>query len=313
MRLTRSDCIKIVTEALNKKLHEDIEESAAELPDLFEESHERFVKSEPRYTIPGFAQLSNAIGGMGHRGTTVLTGGTGLGKSTLIGNLFVNLSAVGKNVYVVPIETGGHDFMDMILSIVANKTRRHLRAADYQEAREKWLPTFFSNRGHVIARHESRLSHMDFLAELYYHWKTRNVTIGIGDNWNFMMEPKAGADGIAQSDRALHDIITFTKIFPIHVWMIMHPKKDQAKKDKGDNRVNSLEDIKGSITSVQEAANVLLFNALENAKDAPPHTHADFCREITIAKARFNGRGRGSKVIYSIDQHSELYKEYKLV
>lgn len=312
MAMTRSDARKIVLELINKPLSEDIEASTTELPDVFAEGHERLIKAPPRYSIPGFGKLSEALGGMGHNGTTIITGGTGLGKSTLIGNLWVNLSAVGKNIYTVPIEIGRHEFMDMLLSIIANKTRRKITAADYQEAREKWLPTFFSKRGHVFANHESRLSHLDFLAELYYHYKTRNVTFGIGDNWNFMMEPSEGQNANAANDKALHDIISFTKLLPIHVLLVMHPRKDMAKKDKGENRVNSMDDIKGSSTSAQEAANVLLFNALEDPKDAPPATHPDYCREITIAKARFNGRGRGSKVIYHIDQHSELYQEYKL-
>lgn len=311
MMFTRDEAKKRVLEAINKPIHQDIEKATLELPELFGYAHEDHAKQEPRYVIPGFSKLSESLGGMGHRGTTIITGGTGLGKSTLIGNLWVNLSAVGKNIYTVPIEIGTREFMDMLLSIVANKSRRKIRAEDYAEARERWLPTFFSKRGHVFATHESRLSHLDFLAELYYHWKVRNVTVGIGDNWNFMMEPSSGENANAANDKALHDIITFTKIFPIHVWMIMHPRKDPAKKDKGENRVTSLDDIKGSSTSVQEAANVLLLNALEDPKDAPPAVHPLYCREITIAKARFNGRARGLKVIYHIDQHSELYQEYK--
>lgn len=311
--LSRSEAKKRVLELINKPLSENIEESCVELPDLFDEAEDRHAAGVATFQIPGFNVLSEALGGFPHRGTTILTGGTGLGKSTLVGNLWVGVSAIRKNIYTVPIEIGRTEFMDMLLSIIAAKQRKSLRKEDYAEARQKWLPTFLSNRGHVIANHESRLTHLDFLAEVYYHYKTRNVSFAIGDNWNFMMEPTESGNSNAQNDKALHDIITFTKLLPIHIVMIMHPKKDRASKATGkDNRVDSLDDIKGSSTSPQEAAAVLLFNTLDEAKHAPPMVHMDYCREITIAKARFNGRARGSKVIYHIDQHSELYKEYKL-
>lgn len=311
-KLTRSQCRDLVLAAINRPLSEDIEDSCWELPEAFNHAHQIHKKGEPTYILPGLSKLSETIGGWPHQGTTIITGGTGLGKSTLIGNLWVHLSSFRKNIYTVPIEIGGPAFMDMLVSIIAAKNRRKIRAEDYAEAREKWLPTFLANRGHVIAKHTSRLSHLDFLTEVYYHWRTRNVTVAFGDNWNFMMEPESGSDANAKSDRALHDIIVFTKVFPIHIFMIMHPKKDRASKEKTDNRVTSLDDIKGSSTSPQEAANVLLFNALEDPKDGPPPViaHPDYCREITVAKARGNGRARGSKVIFYIDQHSELYHEY---
>lgn len=308
MRLSRSDCRKIVAELVRTKLSDDIEDSTLELPDAFGEAERRRAKGTPTYTIPGFEKLSEAVGGFPHNGFTIITGGSGLGKSTLAGNLWVGLNALQKNIYTVPIEIGPHEFTDMLISIIASKSRRNLTPEDYREARTKWFPHFFNNRGHVMAKHESRLGHLDFLAEVYYHHKTRGISVAFGDNWNFMLEPARGADANAENDRALHDCITFSKLVPVHIYMIMHPRKDNAK-DKTE-RVASMFDIKGSSTSPQEATNVLLFNPLEDPKDAPPMVHPDRCREITIAKARFNGRSRGAKVIYSLNDHTELYHEY---
>lgn len=310
MRLSRSDCRKIVQELVATKLSDDIEDNSLELPDAFHAAHKRREKGTPTYTIPGFSKLSEAVGGFPHNGFTIITGGSGLGKSTLAGNLWVGLNALRKNIYTVPIEIGPHEFTDMLISIIAAKSRRNLTPADYVEAKQKWFPMFFANHGHVMATHESRLSHLDFLAEVYYHHKVRGVSVAFGDNWNFMLDPARGADANAENDRALHDCIVFSKKVPVHIFMIMHPRKDNAK-DKTE-RVTSMFDIKGSSTSPQEATNVLLFNPLEDAKDAPAMVHPDRCREITIAKARFNGRSRGSKVIYSLDGHTELYAEYTI-
>lgn len=301
-----------VLELCRTRLTDDIEDSCIELPDAFARAHQRHRTRPPTYVIPNFEKLTSSLGGIPERGFTILTGPTGAGKTTLVGNLWVALSLLQKNIYTVPIEVGPDDFMDMLLSVVAKKTRRKLRAEDYEEARTKWLPTWFANRGHVLALHESRLDHIDFLAEVLYHHEHRDVSVAFADNWNFMLDP-LNASEIGFSDQALHDCIVFSKKIACHIWMIMHPKKDTKAKTE---RIESMYDIKGSVTSVQESTNVLLFNRLKDPEDAPPSIMGcppEFCREISIAKARYNGRAEGTKVIYSLDRDSELYQEYKLV
>lgn len=312
MRLTRSQCKEEVLRLVEGDLSEDIEESCVELPEAFKKAHSRLKRGEPTYILPGFEKLTEAIGGMPHRGFTILTGPSGAGKSTLVGNLWFGHNAVGKNIYTVPIEIGSDDFMDMLLSIISAKTRRKLRKEDYEEARTKWLPTFFSNRGHVMALHESRLSHLDFLAEVYYHHLERGVGVAFGDNWNFMLEPAKGGDAVSLNDKALHDCIVFSKKVPVHIYMIMHPKKDTKSESE---RIESMFDIKGSSTSPQEATNVWLFNRLhkDNTMKVPPMTPPEFCREIKVAKARYNGRAEGTTVMYAIDQNSELYREVEVL
>ena len=182
-----------------------------------------------------------------------------------------------------------------------------------QAANEKIYQQVFGNKGSVLAKHTSRLSHMDLLAEIYYHHKTRNVEFAIGDNWNFMLEPARGQDANAVNDAALHDCIVFTKKVPVHIFMIFHPRKPEGRNGE---RVESIYDIKGSATSIQESTNVLIFNRLEKEEDVPYDSSKGqkkdiaFCREITVAKARWNGRARGRKVIYSIDDNSEVYHEH---
>jgi hypothetical protein len=311
---TRTEMRKRVEDLIHSPLSDNIEDSALELPDAFRRAANRHKTAVPMYKLPGFEKLSGLIGGgLSQKGFTVITGPTGRGKTTLIGNLWFALSSIRKNVYTVPIEVGPDEFMDMLLSIIAAKTRRTLRAEDYEEARTKWLPTFFSNRGHVLATHESRLSHLDYLAEVLYHYETRNISVAFADNWNFMLEPATGMEANAMNDRALHDCIVFSKKVPVHQFMIMHPRKPEKT---ADDRVESIYDVKGSSTSIQEATNCWLFNMLEDDDDAPYDSAlaakkaVQYCREIKIAKARFNGRAVGSKVIYSIDEKSELYTEH---
>jgi hypothetical protein len=298
-----------VIEIIGSGVTDDIRDSYLDMAELFKSTHTRH-KLRPRgYEIPGFNKLTGAIGGMPQNGFTIISGPTGKGKSTLVGNLWVNLSAIGKNIFTVPIETGPQDFMDMLLSIVSSKMRMDIGPIDYEEAAKTWAPIFFSNRNHIFSTHDCRLSHLDFLAEVYYHHLTHGVNVAFGDNWNYMIEPNSGSDAIAVNDKALHDCIVFSKKIPVHIYMIMHPNKGD-KRDV-EERVDSMNSIKGSISSIQEAHNVWLFNGLKNEEDAPPLAKPEFCREIYIAKARYNGRAVGTKVIYHIDSKSELYKEYK--
>lgn len=326
-RLTRSECRKIVEELVHTPLGEDIEESCFSLPEAFRETAKWHEAKPPMMDIPGFSHLCDKLGGgISERGFTVITGPTGAGKTVMVANWFCAMSR-HYNGYVVPIEIGPRAWIDTCLSIVAGKVRRSITAKDYSEAaRDKAYMQFFGNKGNILAKHENRLHHIDYLAEVYYHWKTRNIRFAIGDNWDFMMEPATGKDAIAMNDRAMHDMITFHKKVPVHTFMIFHPRKPGGH---GSERVESLYDIKGSSTNIQEATNVLIFNRLENENQAPfvdstdatdiedlygrkkqVRKNFEFCREVMISKARWNGRARGSKILYSIDDRTELYQEH---
>lgn len=308
--LTRTRAREVVEEIIAGGLSDEIEDATIELPDAFARAHSRIQTKPPTFVIPGFEKLTGLAGGIGRHGFTVITGPTGAGKSTLACNLWVNLIAMGKPVYTVPIEIGAEDFIDIAVSIVAGKSRRNLTVSDYEEAKRKYFPLFFSNRSHVFGSHESRLSHLDFLAEVYYHHINRNVEIAFADNWNFMLEPSAGKDALALNDKALHDCIVFTKKVPVHIFMVMHPRKpDSGAADK----VESMYDVKGSSTSIQESQNVWIFNRVDDESLVPPGVEIERCREIKIAKARYNGRAVGARVIYSIARDSELYEEYRIV
>ena len=298
-----------LSEILHTKLSEEIEDQQVELPDAFSDLEDHLSKKESMFPLAGFPRLTEMLGGgLTTRGFTILTGPTGAGKSTLCSNLWFSLQASGKNVYMSPIEIGYVEQMKSLVSIISGRPRRELTPEMMPEIREKYYPTFFSNRGHVFSKHESRVNHMDLLTELYHNFLTRNTDVAIIDNWNFMLEPAKGQDAISMNDTALHDCIVFTKKIPVHIIMVMHPRKT----DGDDDYIKSIYDIKGSSTSIQESTNVLLFNRLETPdEDTPMNVEAKMCREIKCAKARFNGRAVGRKVFFEIDKNSEHYTEYR--
>lgn len=301
----RAELKKRVIDIVNTPPPEDLAQASLSAPETFARAKARAGEKVAGYQMPGFERLTRATGGLRPNGFTVICGPTGTGKTTLLANLWIQFTSDGKILFTAPVENGKEDFMDMLVSIVSRKSRLDLTSHDWEEVRQKYLPTFFSNRQNVFSNHESRVSHLDLLTDIYYNHLTKGTQIALCDNWQFMSDFSDDRNAMAKSDKALHECVVFTKHVPVHIFMVMHPKKTEG------GRVESEFDIKGSSTAVQEAHNVWLFNRLKNEKDAPPLTVADFCREISVAKARYNGRSVGSKIIYSLDPVCELYSEYK--
>lgn len=306
---TRAELKKKVLEIVNTPPPQSLEDAFMDMPEAFAAAHKRGTAGETGFAIPGFGQLSKATGGLRHKGFSIICGPTGAGKTTLLANLWIQFSAMRMPIFTAPVENGKEDFVDMLASIVSKKNRLDMTANAWAEIRTKYGPTFFGDRHHVFSNHESRVSHLDLLTDIYYAYLTRGTKIALCDNWQFMLDTKGSKDREYESDKALHETIVFTKHVPVHIFMVMHPKKTEH------GRVESEFDIKGSSNSVQEAHNVWLFNRLKDAKsvpDSPLYSMTpDFCREITVRKARYNGRSVGTTIIYSLDPVCELYTEYK--
>lgn len=302
-RSRRSDWRKRVIEIINTPPPEDLEDSYLDLAEAFDATVRRGVTKKPGYSLPGFRHLSECTGGIRESGVTLICGPTGAGKSTLLGNLWVQFAELGLPTWTGAVETGKEDFIETLVSIYSGKNRNMMSTDDWKAAKADCLH-HFQNRKHVFSNNESRVNHIDLLTEIYYSHMTKGTKLAFADNWQFMLEVGKG-DDIAQNDKALHDVVVFFKHVKMHFYLVMHPKKT----DNG--RVNSLYDIKGSSTSVQEAHNIWLFNRLEDPKNSPPMVLPELCREIMIAKSRYNGRSEGHKIIMHLDAVSEKYKEYK--
>lgn len=303
--MTRNEIKKEVLDIIKTPPPSNLDESFLDAFESFRSAYKRGTRIETGFNIKGFDLLSEATGGLRERGFSIICGPSGAGKTTLLANLWVAFSQNNMPCFTAPVENGKEDFIDMVVSIVSGKSRLGMTKLDWDDVKEKYAAKYFSDRRNVFSNHESRVNHIDLLTEIYYAYKTKGVKIALCDNWQFMLDVKSG-DYNHESDKALHECVVFSKHVPVHIFMVMHPKKTD------DERVKSMFDVKGSSTSVQEAHNIWLFNKLGDNKEAPPMTNADFCREIRIAKARYNGRSVGTNIIYSLDPVCERYKEYRI-
>jgi replicative DNA helicase len=310
--MKRAELKKRVLDIVHTPAPEDMDQAYMDAPEAFKAAFSRATSSNRgAYSIEGFKALSRATGGLRPNGFSILCGPTGAGKTTLLANLWMQFRVMGLPTFTAPVENGKEDFIEMLCSIASGKSRLQLGAAEWQGIKEVNAPALFDDRRFTFSNHESRLSHLDLLTDIYHSYKTKGTKIALCDNWQFMQDFSDEKNAMAKSDKALHEMVTFSKQVPVHIFMVMHPKKTE------DERVNSIFDIKGSSTSMQEAHNIWLFNRLKNDKDVPDSPlfslTPEFCREITVGKARYNGRSTGSRIIYSLDQTCERYTEYKAV
>lgn len=258
-------------------------------------------------SIPTWDAFNKAVDGLRPHEFTILCGPTGAGKTTLLANLYALMMASQIPTFAAPVEVGGGSFARAVTSIIAGVHKNAVKGK-WKEIDQKHGALFFSNENMLISRYQNRVNHKYLLCDLLHAYRTRGTKIALLDNLNFMMRRLNKGENINDVyDDVIHDWVSFLKHVPIHVWMVMHPKKTDGM------RVDSEGDIKGSSTAIQEAQNVILFNRMESSFSPPDGGDSNWYRDLKIAKCRENGRSYGSRVLFSLEKVSEKYEEKGLM
>lgn len=256
--------------------------------------------------IPGWYYFNKATKGFRKHEFTILCGPTGVGKTTLLANLACNLAVGGTPIFVGSVETGKNDFIRVMSGILSDKNPYKQWNRDEIKALERDHAAVLMSERNMFCRYDSRVPHRRLLADLLYSHELLGTKVALIDNLNFLLNITKSQDQIIEMDKAVHDFVVFVKKIPMHVVMVMHPRKVD------DGRVESEFDIKGSSTSVQEASNVILWNRLKDHSNAPQNArNPEWCREMKFCKVRKNGRAVGSRIVYSIDDMSPRMTEEK--
>ena len=240
--------------------------------------------------MPAFSRIT---GGLRPNEFTILCGSTGTGKTTLLANWSDSLVSQGIPHFVASVETGRHDFLRRIISARIGRdwnTGDAVPLAEVQAALNKEELDRLKKAKLYLSMYDNRFSVETLINDIRYMVEKYNVQVCFIDNLNFFLEVTSAQQSIVEMDRVIHELIIFCKNCPVHVVMVMHPKKTM------DGRVESEFDIKGSSTSVQEAQNVILFNRpKEEFIEQGIATYGD--REIMIAKMRRRGSAVGTRII----------------
>lgn len=283
---------------------EVIENNLTSLPDLLEDVREKPTRDA--VNLKQWAYLDTALKGLRMNEFTILCGPSGYGKTTFLANLAMHLVSERINTFVASVEIGGKEMLKKMVSALTGESFEKTlgRGNDYFNQHKQ---NFFYSHDHLFTNYESRVNHRHLIYDLYWAHRNHGTKVAIIDNMNYILDPSGEKDQIAKMDKVVHEWVVAVKHLPIHVFMVMHPRKTDS------GRVDNMYDIKGSSTAIQEAQNVLLFNALSDQVPDLFQIPRDYCRELTVAKCRYNGRARGGKIIYSQTAGSEQYVEEKVV
>lgn len=234
--------------------------------------------------------FTDTIGGLRPNELTIFCGATGSGKTQWLANIAAQLITQGEKVFVAPVETGYVDFAVRMLSILNKKdlnTGESFEGKDITPAIEEHFQSLNDNI--IFSTHDNRVDVLEMVQTLKYMADVEKVKVAVLDNLNFFMKPAGANNIILEYDEAIHQFVMLAKEVPMHIFLVMHPKKSETGKLKSEF------DIKGSSTAVQEASNVLLFNRLDEEEIGTPLGNA-FTRELVFKKLRKRGFNINKKI-----------------
>jgi len=239
---------------------------------------------ETGVVLPWFPTFSHYLGGLRPKELTLLCAGTGVGKTALLSNISAQLHLDRVPHFCAPIETGDTDFVARIMSVLAQDNLNNGLPHPVEKVKTV-LDRFgasLSEAPAYIATYENRVEVSEMVGMLKYMHNQYGIRVALLDNLNFFLKVTSSQLEKAEMDNAIHEFIIALKDLPVHVILIVHPKKT----DHG--RVESEFDIKGSSTAVQEAANVILFNR-PTQEHIERGIHAPTDRELIFKKIRKRG------------------------
>lgn len=274
------------------------------LKDYVLRAYDTMLVPPPSVRLQFWPKLDSAIGGLREYEYTILCGVTGGGKTAWVASLAEKIASQGHGVYVASIETGPEDFTRRVISARAGK---NYNTGDVVPARE--IQDFRRNNPDVenglpihIATYEDRVDNREIMEQVSLAILNNGVKVAIIDNLNFCLEVRRQNEQIIEMDRVVHDWIIYSKQNPVHIIMIMHPRKTE------DGRIEHEFDIKGSSTAVQEAHNILLFNRLPSKLVRQNHGYFSRFRDIKIAKCRRRGFAVGGSISF-VSRDGVSYEE----
>jgi tRNA splicing endonuclease len=244
--------------------------------------------------LPWWPKFTEYTGGLLPHQSTLICAPTGAGKTQLLACLSAQFLQQGVPHFVAPVETGDVDYMARVASTLV---KRDLNCGErvpvevFEEATKRIIEAM-EKAPMNVATYDNRVAIEEMMTMLAYQHQTYGVKVALLDNLNFFLNVVSSQMEKAEMDSAIHEIVMLAKKLPIHVILIVHPKKTER------GRVESEFDIKGSSTAVQEASNVLLFNRpREEEVEAGSRHFTD--RELVFRKLRKRGFNVGKPIWFA--------------
>lgn len=233
--------------------------------------------------LPWWPKLNAAVGGLRPHELTLLCAPTGAGKTQLLANISAQLLEQSVPHFVAPVETGDRDYVTRVVSSLDRRdynTGEPVRMGTIEALTARYGEEF--QRPLYIATYDNRVEVEELINLLKFMHSEHGIRVALLDNLNFFLKVVSSQMEKAEMDSAVHNFVILAKRLPIHIILIVHPRKTEQ------GRVESEFDIKGSSTAVQEASNVLLFNR-PKPNDVEDEKRKLTDRELVFRKIRRRG------------------------
>jgi twinkle protein len=241
--------------------------------------------------LPSLPKYTSLIQGLRRGEVTVLTGSTGSGKTTFLGQISLDLAEQDINVLWGSFEIRNTRLMHKLLQQFA---REPLPVGDpAMSAKLDSIADRFANLPlHFLTFHGGS-DVEDVLAAMDYAVYVNDVEHIILDNMQFMISRqdnnKSTFDKFDVQDVAIEKFRKFATDRNVHISLVVHPRKQEE-----DSKL-SISSIYGSAKATQEADTVLI---LQNEGGQ---------KYLDVRKNRFNGELGATKIYF--DRKSCRYTE----
>lgn len=231
-----------------------------------------------------FPTLNKLLGGHRKGEMTILTGSTGIGKTSIISQLSIDYCSQGVNTLWGSFEIQNVRLAKKMLTQFASKNlEKSLHEFNYFADKFSLLPLHFM-RFYGTTQLDHVIDTMEYAS--YAH----DVEHVILDNLQFMMGTQKGYEKFEKLDEAIERLRKFATAKQVHITLVIHPRKEL------EGMPLSINSVFGSAKATQEADNVFIVQ-----QDSSGH------RFLEIAKNRFSGKI--GKISYKYDPDTSKYYE----
>lgn len=228
--------------------------------DLEKRPYEGLVNTSGSYIPTGLSIIDFAINDLAPGCTTLITGRSNGGKSTLVRQIIANAIDKGNKVYLMSGEGNQEVFLnEMYQSVIGrfeeyynvvkiNKRTRKEPKKDVLEKLKKWhyKKLVLFNKG------DSKLKNMDQLLKMVeYEIKINNYNLLVIDNLMSILSVQAAEKYEKQAD-FMQNLSDLAEVYKTHIILVLHPNKTYKKGEDMD-----FEQISGSSDLYNKADNII--------------------------------------------------------
>jgi twinkle protein len=250
---------------------------------------ETFDFSKAVRVCSGIRQIDKVLGGFYLGQTTILTGKSTAGKSTLLGQILLNaveqefaVCAYSGELpapifrYWIDLQAAGPDHVNTVFDNYRNDTVTKISPEIAKSIREWYYNKFFLYDSFNAPTETSIFEAFEYAA------RRHGCKIFMVDNlMTLMLDAASDGDWWAQQRKIINKLCNFARVFNIHMLVVAHPKKVKGNAER--------EDVSGVAELTNRVDNVLIFRRLsDKEKEDVGNNGCDAI--LTVDKNRMFGK-----------------------